>query len=209
MKRHILLKILNKKNFGIFIISLLASLGCGLTTVNQKSSSDSYYYSDGIKVQLNPSRKYIAVRFKAGKSFHISSRFPLFIVPHDKIELTKNRLVLFYLNENIAEADILKIQNGLNNDQNINMVARVFDSGRNSMIITDEFIAQFHPGISEAVISKLNQSFNVGIIEKVNWSENTYILQTRSGDALETANQYHTCKEVIYAHPNFVRILNK
>jgi len=174
---------------------------------NQDNNPEYFYYSDHKKIPLAPSSDHIALRFKTGKKYHISKRFPSLVLPTKEKDLKKNRLVVFNLQTNLTNADVKKLKQGLSRDPSVELVVPVFTAPGASMIVTDEFIVQFAPNISPNDIADLNNIYGVEIVKKVTWSKNTYILRVLNGDALDMANTFHELEEVIFAHPDFVRVM--
>ncbi len=201
----------NKKSLILLCLLPIAcflSAGIESPASGKDNVSGHFYYSDGKKIQLNPSSEYIAVRFKPGRSATLSKNFNSMLASGRKKQLAKNRLTVFNLKQGIKNDNISKMQNDLRNDPGIELVAPVFKAKDASMIVTDEFIIQFKPYVSENLVSSLCSSYNVEAVEKVSWSENTYILRVKKGDCLNTANTFHGLKDVVYAHPNFVRMMS-
>ena len=174
---------------------------------SQDNDAGFYYYSDHRKIPLTPSSDHIAMRFKPGQKYHISKSFPSLVLPTKEKDLPQNRLVVFNLQTNLTNADVKKLQHDLSRDPNIELVAPVFKAPAASMIVTDEFIVQFAPNISKNDIIEFNNIYGVEIVKKATWSKNTYILRVLNGNALDMANTFHELEEVIFAHPDFVRIM--
>jgi len=202
--------LLKKKYFVSFVILSIACLvifASQHSALSQDNDIECFYYSDGRKIPLALSSDHIALRFKSGKRYHISDRFPSLVLRNQEKELPQNRLVLFNLQKNLTNADVRKLQYDLSRDPNIGLVTPVFKAPGASMIVTDEFIVQFAPDRSESDIIELDNIYGVEVVKKVTWAENTYILRVLNGDALEMANIFHELEEVNYAHPDFVRVM--
>lgn len=78
------------------------------------------------------------------------------------------------------------------------------------MILTDQFVIQFKPDVSREEINIINDLHNVKVIESMNGADNTFLVENTEGNAeraLELANTYQKDDKVIYAQPNFVRLL--
>lgn len=78
------------------------------------------------------------------------------------------------------------------------------------MILTNQFIIQFKADVTAEEINKLNDINNVKVIETISGEDNTFLVETTEGNAesaLELANTYQEDDKVIYAQPNFVRLL--
>ncbi|GAH36354.1 unnamed protein product [marine sediment metagenome] len=165
-----------KKHFILFIILSIACLVIFAgqhPALSQEIDSEFFYYSDHRKIPLALSPDHVALRFKSGQRYHISNRFPLLVLPTKEKDLSKNRLVLFNLQKNLKNADVRKLKHDLSRDPNIELVAPVFKAPGASMIVTDEFIVQFAPNISESDVADLNNTYGVEIVKKGTWAENT------------------------------------
>lgn len=78
------------------------------------------------------------------------------------------------------------------------------------MILTNQFIIQFKSDVTKEEMNKMNDLNNVKVIESINGEDNTFLVETTEGkaeSALDLANTYQKNNKVVYAQPNFVRLL--
>lgn len=84
----------------------------------------------------------------------------------------------------------------------------VFDYGREApLVVTDEFIACFPPGMTENDIAEINDRYGVAILRKFPHPPNTFLLRALGGEelaALRLANVYHEREGAVFSHPNFI-----
>jgi len=191
----------------IFFIAYFMVFGSPYAAFSQDNDSEFFYYSDGQIISLHLSKDYICVMFEPDSEYDVSKAYPPFFISNQKSELAQHHLVLFYLKKGFSPDEVKNLMNELSEDVNIKMVAPTFDALGASMIVTDKFIAQFSLNISERDITYLNERYATEIVKKVTWAENCYLLRVLKGNALEMANTYHELDEVIYAHPDFVRVM--
>jgi hypothetical protein len=175
---------------------------------SQGRNDEFFYFSDGLKIPLTLSTEHVAVRFLQG------DKIPTFSMSYPEIaDLALQKadlpqgLSLLKLTSGIDGNSVKSLLSRLGSESKISLVAPVFAAPGADMIVTDEFIVRFAPSMGESIIEELNRIHAVEVVEKVNWLENTYILRVVHGHALETANTYNNMKEVVFAHPNFIRIL--
>lgn len=80
---------------------------------------------------------------------------------------------------------------------------------RTPMIVTDEFIVEFRPGVTRTQIDSLNLLHHVQAKGKLGLLANDYVLtatRRSSSDALDLANRYHENPLVRFAHPNLLQL---
>jgi len=77
------------------------------------------------------------------------------------------------------------------------------------MIVTEHFVAEFKANITKQQIDALNAKHGVTIERQLGNLPNTYVLRAKAegASALELANAYQESGEVVYAHPDFVRVM--
>jgi len=78
-------------------------------------------------------------------------------------------------------------------------------------IVTDEFIAEFKPGIAHEKIASFNNDTMVQIVKPDPFVENQFLLKVTESsvlDALSVSKLYHESNLTVFAHPNFVRIID-
>ncbi|MCB0166493.1 MAG: S8 family serine peptidase, partial [Anaerolineae bacterium] len=80
------------------------------------------------------------------------------------------------------------------------------------MVLNEEFVAQFKPNVTRAEIDQFNAQNKVQIVSESEWEQNSFVLAVQeeaATDTLTVANLYHDSDLVIYAHPNFVRLMER
>lgn len=179
----------------------------GLTTMgwNQAYGADNFYYSSGQKIPLKLSAYKVAVRFRTTPEALSPQLQNLIQIPTGK--KFNNNLVIVALKG--TKGDIPGVLAKLKEDPAVETALPVYTAPGADMVITDEFIAKFKADVSEDEVSRINASYGVELVKKASWDPNTYILRASQGSALETANRYHDMDGIEYAHPNFVRFMQK
>src|SRR5215207_10652057 len=79
------------------------------------------------------------------------------------------------------------------------------------LIVTDELIAEFKPGIAHEKIASFNNDTMVQIVKPDPFVENQFLLKVTESsvlDALSVSKLYHESNLTVFAHPNFVRIID-
>lgn len=171
-----------------------------------------HYYSSGKKIPLLRHRMHFAVKLKNDKedrgyitditgSIGLKMREEVIYYPNHGIYLCKARDA-----DGLSHDDVIR---QLNNIPDVEFVqpVYVFTEG-NPMIMTEEFVAQFIPDMTETEISALNSANNVEIVKKMDFLQNTYILKVnnlKNRTTLDVANLYYEMDEVIWSHPDWIR----
>lgn len=78
------------------------------------------------------------------------------------------------------------------------------------MISSDQFIAQFNPGVSQAQIDAFNATNGVEIVTPDGFALNQFLLrvtQSSPTDAIGMSNVYHEDPLTVFAHPNFIQVI--
>jgi hypothetical protein len=79
------------------------------------------------------------------------------------------------------------------------------------LIVTTEFIAQFEQGVTDEQIASFNKDNGVEIVEPDPFVKNQFLLQVTEAsplDALDMANRYYESELTVFAHPNFVTVID-
>jgi len=82
----------------------------------------------------------------------------------------------------------------------------------NSVVLTEEFHAQFKAGVTRQQIDAFNLANKVRMVSASRWEVNAFLLavQKEAGvDALTMANRYYDSGMVVYASPNFVQLVQR
>jgi hypothetical protein len=171
-----------------------------------------YYYTDGVRIQLTPSAKWISVKFGSDNPAEQSAALQDSIV--DPLGQTRPiplpELTLLPLRKGLTTEKLLQGIESLRADQSVFLqVNPVFQTADAEMILTDEFIASFPAEKEMQEIDTINLSHGVEIVEPVLGQANTFILrvtETATLDVLSMANLYQESGLAVYAAPNFIRI---
>lgn len=163
-----------------------------------------FYWSNEKKISLKRSDLYRAFKDNSNKESKNKS-----FTSNLNSNLTdlKNGIILETISENqVNESNSFSSKNQRENDDF--MVVEAED--KTPLILTNQFIIQFKPDVTKEEINKLNDFNNVKIIENINGGDNTFLVETTEGNAesaLKLANTYQKDDKVIYAQPNFVRLI--
>lgn len=163
-----------------------------------------FYWSNEKKISLKRSDLYRAFKDNSNKESKNKS-----FTSNLNSNLTdlKNGIILETISENqVNESKSFSSKNQRENDDF--MVVETED--KTPMILTNQFIIQFKSDVTAEEINELNDFNNVKVIENINGEDNTFLVETTEGNAesaLELANTYQKDDKVIYAQPNFVRLL--
>lgn len=191
-----------------FVVCLLLA-GGGTGWAEQGPKDFFFYYSDNQQIGLTLSRRQVALRLLPGASWSFAESFPAQIDPSRRRVLSLNGLTLLDLRHGLPAAEVSALLSRLETVPEVELVAPVFESPGALMIVTDEFVASFSAELSEGEIDRLNEQYGVERVRRIAGDGNTWVLRVSNGNALKTANAYHLLPAVIYAHPDFVRVMNR
>ncbi len=195
------------KKFVIEFLLILAVLFYFANEMTAAAPAGKYfYYSDGQTFNLELSTQRITVRMHANQRGAFMNRAPAAINGQSGKYLDNEGLTVFSFKKPLAKDEVEALIETLSGDPAVDYVPLTFVSGSTEMIVTDEFIAQFDPSLSEDDIRSLIGRHRVEIKRSMEGSKNTYILGVFGENALNTANAFHRMDGVVYAHPNFLRI---
>ena len=166
-----------------------------------------FYYSDGEEIELVPAQ-YVAARYVTKEIPDLSRRIPGVQLIEVR-ELPMQGLILYRLDPEAPASAKSSLESELQRMPDVNLVAPVFRAPGALIIVTDQFIAQFAAGASQEDIQKFHDVQGVEVVEQVGWSERTYLLRVRKGDALQSSNHYHENALVEYSHPDFVQLMDR
>ena len=166
-----------------------------------------YYYSDGGKVFINIFTDYFAVCFREG----VSEDEIQALTDHDPVlncilSYLFEGLVVFNTKIGTTESDIIKATQRFERLSQVKYASPVFGDYKSWILLTDEFIAKFHPDVTQDEIEELNSLHDVEIIRYPD-KRDSYLLRVKdptSFKTLTTANIYYESPLTEYALPNFV-----
>ena len=163
-----------------------------------------FYYSNEKKIPLKKSDLYRA--FKVNDSMESKNKSFTSNLNSNLTDL-KNGIILESISANqVNESKSFSSKN--QREDGDFLVVEAED--KTPLILTNQFIIQFKPDVTKEEINKMNDLNNVKVIESINGEENTFLVETTEGkaeSALDLANSYQEDDNVIYAQPNFVRLL--
>ena len=220
----------NKSSFlrKIFVLLILfglvfASLGFGdisqaIAQENHPETNEQkpdenyfYYYADGERVSLKPSLDWVSVKFSS-KDIEAQSK-ELFDTgtPFGSLEnarrYPKPELILLSIVQDLTTQEVLEELDSLSGmDTGFPIISPVFQTEDAELVITEQFIATFHPEKTIEDIKKINLLYNVEIVEPILGQHNTFVLSSSSNNTLTIANFYQEEGLAVHAAPNFVRI---
>jgi hypothetical protein len=190
------------------LYSLILITNSGLAASND-SEPDFYYYSSGRKISLTLSTEKIAVRFKQGLTVEeqkaLTESEPGLGLFSQREESPTFRLVILPLLKGLTEEYIIQTINRLNSRTEVEVAFPIFDLPDSEIVLTDEFIVKFTPGVSRAEIDGFNALNGVEIARKIERIEH-YILRVKDPknmNTLKMANVYYENPITIFrAYPN-------
>lgn len=172
-------------------VCFLLFLPSSLIAAGPQQTSESYYYSDGGRIELKPSADWVAVRY-ANPNQQTQPAAGLQAIDFTaRRDLTNNRVSLLPIREKLTANQRAPLFAGLAAMPEIELVAPVFSSHGALMIVTDEFIASFIEGLPVSEIDSINQNHGVETVRLLRPNTNTWVLRVKGSDALATANTYH------------------
>lgn len=191
-----------------------------------EEEKNSYYYVNGQRVPLVREPSVYAVKFARGEksdSPALSRRFSrllrdesenIFFVPNYGLQIyratpqvsrteAEQKHNIENLSRSVAE---------LNKESAVEYAALAFRrtaDGSELMYVTNRFIVQFKPDVTQQQIDDLNSKFGVTRLEELGFCENGYLLQAPEGSgersAVALANAYYESGLCLFANPDFVR----
>ena len=124
--------------------------------------------------------------------------------------LEKYGIVLIRSKDNVERSAFVSAIAPLAGSAGVESEVPVYSLGETNVVLTNEFIVQFDPNISESAINDIIEDNKAKVIEKSTKIENRYIL-TFEGitpkEALVLSNSIHENENVTFSEPNFVQII--
>ena len=187
--------------------ALIVLVGSLVAAQDPAERGAEFYFSDGAQIPLEPAEDWIAVRFASLDRKAQPTAGPQEVDFAGRRNLVRNRLSLLP----VVGKQSAKMRGALAADlaamPEVELVAPVYRGNGALMIVTDEFVASFAVEISEPEFDAINRRHGVEAIKTLRRGANTWLLRVKEGNALATANAYHGLAEVLYAHPDFVRVM--
>jgi len=124
-------------------------------------------------------------------------------------------IFIFNLPESMPRSDIVNLSRTIASEgvgiiDYAGLVAIPAES-KSPFIVTDEFIVQFKSSVSSNQIAVLNENNGVEILMPDPFVKNQFLFKvtkTSPSDVLDLANLYHQSDLTVFAHPNFVSIID-
>lgn len=188
----------------------------GMQPLNENGSS-LYYYVDGQRVYLTPSLEWVSVKFvneDKTKQEAVTGKFSNTVDSLDGARAVPHLgLTLLPVKDGISSKTFVQGVNAMRSDRgSFSQVNPVYSYGKVDMVVSDEFVAAFRPETSMAEIEAFNAAYGVELVSPIIGQANTFVLRITSEsslDALAMANQYHESGFVLFAAPNFVRLVTE
>ncbi len=203
---------------GQLVLTMLMSCATVVTPISPDTNAqiaveDDFFYSNGRKYTVTVSLDSLGVLVREGVS---ADRIDTLVSPLGlrsrrvattdfyvyEVHEVRSRGKLVELARQVKEAgDGLIAQVGL--------VIRTADAVA-PMLVSDDFIAQFHPSVTRDQIEALNDENAVAIVTVDPFATNQFLLRVTEAsqfDALSMANVYHENGLTVFAHPNFIQII--
>jgi len=177
--------------------------------------SSFYYYVGGQRMSLQPSLKWVSVKFASSdinkQSAALRNTATSFGALDQARHIPSPELTLLPVQQGTTVETLIQGINSMRATPSSFVSANpVFQTSDAELIISDQFVAKFPAGESQDEISVLNAAYGTEIVEPILGQENTFVLRVLPGsslDALATANLYQESGAAVSAAPNFVRIL--
>ena len=188
------------------------------------NDSEHYYYADGERVPLTPSRRYVAIRADRSDARRMGAQevaesVPFAASPDRVIELPEHDLVVF----EVADAEQARTslarrkRTGRRSDgpeslEDLPPGPTVYEfpdlSTKEGLLVTGELLVKFRGGSDDASRLTLLGRNQLEIKQEDYPEPGTYLVTTTGNqDALEVANALHENDLVDSAQPNFTRLM--
>ncbi len=188
------------------------------------NDSEHYYYADGERVSLTPSRRYVAIRAdrtdaRMMGAQEVAESLPFAASPDRVIELPEHDLVVI----EVADAEQARTslgrrkRTGRRSDgpeslENLAPGPTVYEfpdpSTKEGLLVTKELLVKFRGGSDEESRRALLDRNQLEVKQEGYPEPGTYLVTTTGNqDALEVANALHEEDLVDSAQPNFTRLM--
>jgi len=175
----------------------------------QQDPGGFFYNSDDQRIELTLSARQVAIRLLPGEDLAFLDSLKTGVDASRRRELVLNRLTLLEMRPGLPVAEVPEMLAALAARPEVELVAPVFEAPGALMIVTDEFVARFSAELPATEIEALHQLHGVEALRPGPGEDATWVLRVKTGNALETANAYHELPGVVFAHPNFVRVMDR
>ncbi len=169
---------------------------------------DDYYWSGGQRVPLQRDPEVLALKFRPGPV----GRSPL---EPEAMQILRERLapagfiehrgIKLYRSSTAPRAiEVLSRQDAV---EFASPAFRRNPGSEELMFVTNQFLAQFRPEVTEAQLAEINARHGVRIAGKLEYAENAYTLEPEAPgqDVVRLANAYREQEPTVWSHPVLVR----
>jgi thermitase len=186
--------------------------------MSKQEVRERFYYADGEKVELVPSRRFIAVepRGEFEEAEAVAGRIATAAAEAPGggrvIDLPEHNLVVIALADGEraeAAGSVDRAKSAIESEDDVSPGPPVYETaeepGQEALIPVGEVIVKFKAEVDESRARKVLERQRLEV-EQVDYPEpGSYLVRLASrGDAVEVANKLHESDEVEYAEPNFV-----
>ncbi|MBI3164029.1 MAG: S8 family serine peptidase, partial [Chloroflexi bacterium] len=181
------------------------------------NGSSLYYYLDGQRVNLTPSLDWVSVKFVSDDEAEQEAATGKFGSTVSSLDGARSvphlGLTLLPVNNGLNSKSFVQGVNSMRSDPgSFSQVNPVYSYDNIDMVVSDEFVAAFPETTGMAEIEAFNSARGVELISPITGQANTFVLRITSEsslDALGMANQYQESGFVLFAAPNFVRLVTE
>jgi hypothetical protein len=162
---------------------------------------DTYYYSEGHRIELTPAKKLVALDLEIAKKAHLGVKKLKSLMQSGR-QLSGN---LYLVGRNMLTPGLLHKIDEAGAQQ------PVFQHGDTVIVVLPEVRAETLPGKQELLFEILQYTETVPV-DVVEASGSNLVLRPKSGrgiDALHLANQLYENAHMVMAHPRFIRLVPK
>jgi len=174
-----------------------------------------YYYADGKKVPLNPSRHYVAVQpSDAGAAERLAASVSPAGAPPQVFDLPEYNLVVVKVQDGAAASARPAeeaVRSLVSAAPDLNPGPAVYEAAgttpEEALIPIGEVLVRFKQGVAEADRQRLLGNHGLELRRADYPEPGTDLVATTDGrDAVDAANRLHESEEVEFAQPNFVHL---
>ena len=178
------------------------------------TSKDIYYYdADGQRITLRPSLDTLAITYRGEvpiKQLETLIRGDEQLSGFTASHELRDRHIICYKRSATARVPLDTFVARVSRSDLIKHVIPVFYRGSSPVVVTDEFVACFKADISLHSIEQLNEINNVAIVQEFDFAAHTFLLRMSGSlpnGAVDMANRYYESGLVVYAEPNFIKLI--
>jgi len=173
---------------------------------------DYYYTADGRKQLLRASDDTLVLAYRRDvppkdleRLIRGDDRLARFITSP---ELSRRRMILYKRNP-AAAVPLERFMERVRRSPLLRYVTPLYLRGTTPVVVSDEFIAAFKPGVERTAIDRFNERQGVRILEAFDFAPNTFLLRVEAPAAtstLEMTRRYFESGLVEYAEPDLIEV---